>query len=74
MGGGRKRLTRADLEAMRGEFDIVERHGGAASTLDSDLHQIRHNARIGVSPEEWARTRGVSLAYARALRRYLDQG
>ena len=73
MGGGRRRLTRADLEAMLGEFDIVERHGGAASSVEKDLHQIRRNARIGVSVEEWARARGVPLAYARALRRYLDQ-
>ena len=68
MGGGRRRLTRADLEAMLGEFDIVERYGGAASTVDNDLHQIRGNARMGVSLEEWARARRVPLAYARALR------
>ena len=37
MGGGRKRLTRADLEAMVGEFDVVERYGGASSTVDEDL-------------------------------------
>jgi hypothetical protein len=66
-------LTRDDLESMLGEFDIVERYGGAASTVDKDLHQIRRNARMGVSLEEWARARGVPLAYARAFRRYLEQ-
>ncbi len=74
MGGGRNRLTREDLEAMLGEFDIVERYGGTASTVDEDLHQIRRNARLGVSLEEWARARGMPLAYSRALRRFLDQG
>ena len=74
MGGGRRRLTRDDLEAMLGEFDIVERYGGtAASTVDEDLHQIRRNARLGVSLEDWAKTRSVPLTYARALRRFLDQ-
>jgi hypothetical protein len=73
VGGGRKRLTRADLEAMASEFDIVERYGGAAPTVDEDLHQIRRNVRLGVHVEEWARARGVPLAYARALQRYLEQ-
>ena len=74
VGGGRRRLTRTDLEAMLGEFDIVDRYGETTSTLDEDLHQIRRNARLGVSLEEWARARGVPLTYARALRRFLDQG
>ena len=74
MGGGRRRLTRADLEAMLREFDIVERYGETASSLDEDLHEIRRNARLGVSLQEWARARDVPLAYARALRRFLDQG
>ena len=74
MGAGRRRLTRTDLEALLGEFDIVERYGETASTVDEDLHQIRRNTRLGVSLEEWARARGVPLAYARALRRFLDQG
>ncbi len=73
MGGGRKRLTRADLEAMVGEFDVVERYGGASATVDEDLHRIRRNVRLGVRVEDWARARGVPLAYARALQRYLDQ-
>jgi hypothetical protein len=69
------RTTKADLEAILGEFDIVERYGrGTACTVDEDVHQIRRNAGLGVSLEEWASARGVSLAYARALRRYLDQG
>jgi hypothetical protein len=55
---------------MRQEFVVGERAG----SLDDDLHQIRRSARLGVSPEEWARARGVATAYARALRRYLDQG
>jgi hypothetical protein len=67
-------LTREDLEAMHKEFDIGERHGGRpSSTLDDYLHQIRRNARLGVSLEDWAKTRRVPLAYARALQRYLDQ-
>jgi hypothetical protein len=74
VGGGRRRLTRADLEAMLREFDIVERYGESASSLDEDLHQMRRNAKLGVSLQEWARVRGVPPAYARALRRYLDQG
>ena len=73
-GGPPRRLTRADLEAMVGEFDIVERYDGASSTVDEDLHRIRRNVRLGVRVEDWARARGVPLAYARALQRYLDQG
>ena len=74
MGSGRRRLTRTDLEAMLGEFEIAERYGGTASTVDDDLHQIRRNARLGVSLEEWARARGVPVAYAKALQQFLDQG
>ncbi len=68
------RTTKADLEAILGEFDIVERYGETSSSVEEDLHQIRRNARLGVSLEEWARARGVPLTYARALRRFLDQG
>ena len=74
MGGGQRRLTRTDLEAMLGEFDIVDSYGETTSTLDEDLHQIRRNARLGVSLQEWARARGVPLTYARALQRFIDQG
>ncbi len=52
------RTTKADLEAILGEFDIVERYGRRPTfTVDEDLHQIRRNARLGVSLEEWARGR-----------------
>ena len=68
------RATKADLEAILGEFDIVERYGETASSVEEDLHQIRRNARLGVSVEEWARARGMPLAYTRALRRFLEQG
>ena len=74
MGGGPRRpLTRTDLEAMLGEFDIVNRYGETTSTVDEDLHQIRRNARLGVSLKEWARARGVPLTYARALQRFIDK-
>ncbi len=58
---------------MAGEFETVERYGGTSSTVDMHLNQLRRSARFGVSLEEWARVRGVSLAYARALQRFLDQ-
>jgi hypothetical protein len=70
MGDRRRRLAREDLEAMRQEFVVGERAG----SLDDDLHQIRRSARLGVSPEDWARARKLAPAYGRALRRYLDQG
>jgi hypothetical protein len=68
--GDRRRLAREDLEAMRQEFVVGEQAG----SLDDDLHQIRRSARLGVSPEDWARTRKLAPTYARALRRFLDQG
>jgi hypothetical protein len=70
MGDGRRRLEKEDLEAMRQEFVVGERDGG----LDDDLHQLRRSARLGVSTEDWARAKGLAPAYAKALRRYLDQG
>jgi hypothetical protein len=73
MGGDRRRLTREDLEAMRGEFTIG-RYDEPSRTLDDDLHQVARTARLGVSLEEWARTQGVPLTYARALRRFLKGG
>lgn len=73
MGAGRYQLTRDDLEAMRKEFDIGGRYNEHSHSLDEDLHQIRRNARLGVELEDWAKTRGVPLMYARALRRFLDQ-
>jgi hypothetical protein len=73
MGADHYRLTRDDLEAMRKEFDIGGRYAEHSSSLEEDLHQIRRNARLGVELEEWAKSRGVPLMYARALRRFLDQ-
>ncbi len=55
---------------MRQEFVV----GDISGSLDDDLHQLRRSARLGVSPVEWARARKLAPAYARALRRYLDQG
>ena len=72
MGTGRYRLTREDLEAMRKEFGLG-RYDEAAQALEDDLHQVRRNARLGVSLEDWAKTRGVPLTYAKALGRFLDQ-
>jgi hypothetical protein len=72
--GARRRLTKADLEAMLGEFEIAERYGEATSTVNKDLLQVRRNAMFGGTLGEWARKRGVPLAYARALQRFLDQG
>ena len=74
MGDGRRRVTKADLEAMLGEFELVEHHGGSSAAVEVHLNQLGRNAAFGVSLEEWARTQGVSLAYARALQRFLDQG
>ena len=74
MGGGRGRVMKADLEAMLGEFEVVEHYGGTSAAVDMHLNQLRRKARFGVSLEEWARMQGVSLAYARALQRFLDQG
>ena len=75
MGGGPRRpLTRTDLEAMLGEFEIAERYGEATSTVNKDLLRVRRNAMFGGTLGEWARKRGVPLAYARALQLFLDQG
>jgi hypothetical protein len=73
MGDDRRRLTRGDLEAMRKEF-VIGRYGEPSRTLDDDLHQARRMVRLGMSLEEWATAQGVPLAYARALRRFLQQG
>ncbi len=74
MGGGRRRVTKADLEAMLEEFEIAERYGESASIVNRDLLQISRSAMFWEPLEVWARKRGVPLAYARALRRFLDQG
>jgi hypothetical protein len=73
MGAGRYRLTRDDLEAMRKEFGIGVRYDEHSRSLDEHLHQMRRKPRMGVRLEDWAKTRGVPLTYARALRRFLDQ-
>jgi hypothetical protein len=73
MGGARRRLSREDLEAKRKEF-VIWRYDEPSRTLDDDLHQVGRMARLGVGLEEWAKTRGVPLTYARALRRFLKQG
>ena len=57
---------------MRKEFGLG-RYDQPAQGLGDDLHQLRRNAGLGVSMEEWAKGRGVPLTYARALRRFLDQ-
>jgi hypothetical protein len=72
MGTGRYRLSRDDLEALRREFG-VGRYDEISQGLDDDLHQIRRNARLGITLEDWAERRGVPLTYARALRRFLNQ-
>ena len=74
MGSSRRRLTREDLEALRKEFDLDEMYGGGFFySLDTHLAQISSMRALGVSLEDWAKTRGLPLAYARALERYLDQ-
>jgi len=66
-------LSREDLEAMRKEF-VIGRYDEPSRTLDDDLHQVSRMVRLGVSLEEWAKTQGVPLTYARALRRFLKGG
>jgi hypothetical protein len=73
MGGARRRLSREDLEAMRKEF-VIGRYDEPSRTLVDDLHQVGRMTRLGVSLEEWAKTQGMPLTYARALRRFLKQG
>ena len=72
MGGARRRLSREDLEALRKEF-VIGRYDEPSRTLDDDLHQVRRVARLGISLEEWAKSQGVPLTYARALRRFVKQ-
>ena len=66
----RGRLHREDLEALRQEFAL----GGRSDELDDDLHQVRRGARLGIDLEDWAGSRKVPLVYARALRRFIEQG
>jgi hypothetical protein len=46
---------------------------GSPLNLDDDLKQMRIAERVGMSLEAWAEARGVSLVYAEALPRFLDQ-
>ena len=59
-GGARRRLTKADLEAMLGEFEIAERYGEATSTVNKDLLQVRRNAMSST----WMRARSISLMWS----------
>jgi hypothetical protein len=47
MGSGRRRVMRADLEAMLGEFELVERYGGTSAAVEMHLDQLRRNAMLG---------------------------
>ncbi len=74
MEGGETMLTLEDLESMRQEFGITGRRGpGLPYDVRDDLKQVAMLHRFGTSPEEWARLRGVSVEYARALKRYDEQ-
>ena len=69
------RLAREDLEAMRQEFEAGVWHShGRPLELDDDLYQIRQIEWAGITLDEWAKARDVPLAYAKALRRFLQQG
>jgi hypothetical protein len=46
---------------------------GRTQSLDDDLRQVRRVERLGMSLRQWSQARGVPLAYARALQRYLHQ-
>lgn len=70
LGSDPRRLDRDDLEALRQEFAL----GNRGDDLDDDLHQVRRGARLGIALEDWAKTRKVPLVYARALRRFIEQG
>ena len=41
--------------------------------LDDDLHQVRQIEWAGFALDDWAKARGVPLAYAKALLRFLQQ-
>ena len=67
------KLIRADLEAMRKEFGGGWSYYGQSQSLEDDLRQVRRVERLGMSVRGWSQARGVPLAYARALQRYLHQ-
>ena len=67
-------MTRSDLEAMRKEFGAGGwYYYGKSQSLDDDLRQVRRVERLRMSLRRWSQARGVPLAYARALQRYLHQ-
>ena len=66
-------MTRSDLEAMRKAFGGSWSYYGQSQSLDDDLRQVRRVERLGMSLRKWSQARGVPLAYARALQRYLHQ-
>lgn len=59
---------------MREELGLGLCHHGQAQTLEDDLRQVRRAVRLGMSLRAWATARSVPLAYAKALRRYVEQG
>ena len=76
MGDAPDRLPIEDLEAMRAEFGLAREQlpgGGLPFNLRDDLKQVQQVTDFGMSLEEWAKTRGVPIDYARALQRYLQQ-
>ncbi len=46
---------------------------GRTLDLDDDLHQVRQIEWAGFTLDDWAKARGVPLAYAKALLRFLQQ-
>ncbi len=75
MDEGRK-PTRADLEAMRQEYGEGQRRDKRALpfNLDDDIKQVSMLSERGITPERWARIRGVPVEYARALFRHIGRG
>jgi hypothetical protein len=59
---------------MRKEFGSGWHYYGQSQSLDDDLlRQVRRVERLRISLRGWSQARGVPLAYARALPRYLHQ-
>ena len=59
---------------MRQEFGADEWHAyGRPLELDDDLHQVRQMEWAGFTLDDWAKARGVPVAYAKALLRFLQQ-
>ncbi len=62
---------------MREEYGLARERvsgGGLPFSLDDDHHQMNLCASVGLPVEQWAKTRGVPIDYARALHRYLSEG